>query len=81
MRVVAGLDFPELEQDYEFVALAAGAPQNVVAPAITGQFVVGNVITVSSGTWSGSPTKFAYRWTPCDATGGPCGAVAQRAEP
>lgn len=37
------------------------APSNSVAPDITGNFVAGNQLTVSSGTWSGSPT-FTYKW-------------------
>jgi len=58
------------------VALAAGAPQNTVAPAITGQFFVGNVITVSSGTWSGSPTTFLYQFIRCTAVCNPTGGYA-----
>lgn len=37
------------------------APMMSVAPEITGVAGVGEVLTVSPGTWSGSPT-FAYQW-------------------
>lgn len=37
------------------------APANSVAPAISGSPVVGQTLTVSNGTWSGSPT-YAYQW-------------------
>jgi hypothetical protein len=40
------------------------APANTVAPAITpsGSQTVGTTINVSTGTWSNSPTAFAYQW-------------------
>jgi hypothetical protein len=36
-------------------------PINSVAPAITGTATVGQVLTCSTGTWSGSPT-YSYQW-------------------
>jgi hypothetical protein len=39
------------------------SPTNTVAPAITGTHTVGNVLTVGNGTWTGSPTSYAYQWT------------------
>jgi hypothetical protein len=41
------------------------APANTVLPAISGQLV-----TTSDGTWSGSPSSFAYQWLRCPALGG-----------
>jgi hypothetical protein len=43
------------------VVPASGAPDNTVAPAITGTARVGQVLTGSTGTWSGTPT-FARQW-------------------
>lgn len=40
----------------------SGAPANTTAPAITGTAIVGNQLSVSDGTWSGSPTSYAYQW-------------------
>jgi hypothetical protein len=37
------------------------APVNSVPPAITGTVLIGETLTCSSGTWSGSPS-FAYQW-------------------
>jgi hypothetical protein len=38
------------------------APFATVAPAITGTTEVGDVLTVSDGTWSNSPDSYAYAW-------------------
>jgi hypothetical protein len=46
---------------YSVSTAKVGAPYNTVAPAITGTLRVGNVQTVSNGTWSGSPT-YSYQW-------------------
>jgi hypothetical protein len=46
---------------YSVSTAKVGAPYNTLAPAITGTLRVGNVQTVSTGTWSGSPT-FTYQW-------------------
>lgn len=39
------------------------SPSPTVIPAITGTLTVGSTLTVSNGTWSGSPTSYAYQWT------------------
>lgn len=41
---------------------AAGTPVNTVAPAITGTGAVGSALTCSTGTWSNTPTGYAYQW-------------------
>ena len=54
----------------------AGAPFNVTLPQISGDVsAVGNTLTVSNGTWLGTPT-FARRWFRCDATGFNCTVIA-----
>jgi hypothetical protein len=44
------------------VAVGAGAPANTVAPVITGTTQVGQVLSVSDGTWSPTWSTFAYQW-------------------
>jgi len=38
------------------------APVNTVLPEITGSAIVTNVLTTDDGTWTGSPTSYAYQW-------------------
>jgi GH25 family lysozyme M1 (1,4-beta-N-acetylmuramidase) len=50
-------------------------PTSTSAPAVSGTVQAGQVLTSSVGTWTGSPTSFAYQWRRCDGTGGACGAI------
>ena len=43
-------------------AVAPSAPVNTVAPVISGGTYVGDVLTTTNGTWTGSPTSFTYVW-------------------
>jgi hypothetical protein len=46
----------------------AAAPSNSTAPAVTGTAKVGATLTVSNGTWTGSPAGYAYQWQRCTST-------------
>jgi GH25 family lysozyme M1 (1,4-beta-N-acetylmuramidase) len=50
-------------------------PANLAPPQVVGTAQVGQVLTSSVGTWSGSPKKFAYRWRSCNASGSSCVAI------
>jgi hypothetical protein len=41
---------------------AVTAPGNLTPPSISGTPAAGNTLTCDPGTWSGSPTSFAYSW-------------------
>ncbi|ANH38095.1 Dioxygenase [Nocardioides dokdonensis FR1436] len=45
------------------VVAAGGAPTVVTAPKISGEPVVGGLLSVSEGTWSAEGLSFAYQWT------------------
>jgi len=40
----------------------AAPPSNSVAPAVTGTAQVGQTLTTTNGTWTNSPTSYAYLW-------------------
>ena len=51
-------------------ARSEAAPANTGEPRALGTPVQGETLTTTNGTWSGSPTRFQYRWLRCDTTGG-----------
>jgi hypothetical protein len=52
-------------------AHADAAPKATGEPTISGKPVVGNVLTASNGSWSGTgPFNYTYRWLRCPASGG-----------
>ena len=50
-------------------------PANTGLPAISGSAVVGQLLSASTGVWSGNPTSYAYEWRRCDTTGAACTAI------
>jgi hypothetical protein len=46
-----------------------------VQPTLAGTASVGQALTVTPGTWSGSPTTFTYAWLRCNANGRLCTAI------
>jgi hypothetical protein len=58
------------------VVAPAVAPANTVLPVVSGTLQVGSQLTASNGSWSGSPTAYAYQWNRCDSAGANCAAVS-----
>ena len=55
--------------------IAGAAPAVTVAPAITGTAKIGQTLTASTGTWTGTPApSYAYEWQLC--SGGTCTAIS-----
>jgi hypothetical protein len=48
------------------------APQNTARPTITGDERVGEALTAEDGTWTNTPTSFAYEWQRCDIDATTC---------
>src|SRR5581483_3422365 len=51
-------------------------PAPTAAPALAGSAVVGGVLAVDNGSWTSSPTSFAYRWLLCSVQGESCAPIA-----
>jgi hypothetical protein len=52
------------------------APTNSSPPTISGMAVEGSVLSAGKGTWTGSPTSYAYQWERCEAAGEGCAGIA-----
>lgn len=52
----------------------AAIPVNAALPGISGTPQQGQTLTASTGTWTNSPTSYAYQWENC--TGTTCGAIS-----
>jgi hypothetical protein len=57
-------------------APAPAAPTDSSPPTISGSTVEGSVLSAAKGTWTGSPTAYAYQWERCETTGGGCSNVS-----
>ncbi len=55
---------------------STSAPKNTAAPAVSGTAHVGSVLTTTNGTWSNSPTSYAYAWLRCDTGGANCSPIS-----
>ena len=58
------------------VAAALAAPANTSLPAISGTVQATLTLSVSTGSWSGSPTSYAYQWKRCDGAGANCASIS-----
>jgi hypothetical protein len=50
-------------------------PSSSAAPTISGTAQAGQTLSASNGSWTGSPTSYAYQWQDCDPTGANCSAI------
>ena len=52
------------------------APHNSALPAVGGTLTVGEILSTTRGTWSGSPTSYGYQWQDCNSSGASCSNIA-----
>jgi hypothetical protein len=46
----------------DIIGATATAPVNTVAPVVSGSPYVGDLLTTTDGTWTGTPTSYSYQW-------------------
>ena len=51
-------------------------PANTALPVISGTAQQGQKLSTSNGSWTNSPTAFAYQWLDCDASGASCASIS-----
>lgn len=62
--------------DSSATAIVTGPPVETELPAITGTASRGQLLTASTGTWTGYPAPtFAYQWRQCDSGGASCADI------
>jgi hypothetical protein len=60
-----------------FAPISAAPPSNTALPTVSGSAIQGQVLTATSGTWSGTaPIAYTYQWRRCDSAGINCTSIA-----
>jgi hypothetical protein len=57
------------------------APTNTEPPTIAGTAAVGQTLKASTGSWTESPTSYAYQWQRCDSGGAGCAPISLATAP
>src|SRR5207245_928947 len=57
-------------------AVLPAAPVNTSPPTVVGPAQQGQTLTEVHGSWTNSPTGYAYQWLQCDRAGSSCTAIA-----
>jgi hypothetical protein len=58
------------------VVTPSAAPRNTARPTIAGEAEAGGELTAEEGSWTNSPTSYAYQWQRCDIDAIACGPIS-----
>jgi hypothetical protein len=58
------------------VLAAPPVPVNTAAPTISGNTTQGQTLSEAHGSWTNTPTSYAYQWEDCGTAGSNCSAIA-----
>ncbi len=72
----AGAGAPAASVSSPIVAALPQPPASSALPAISGTSVSGQTLSVSNGSWTNSPTAYAYAWESCTSSGASCSTIA-----
>ena len=56
-------------------AVVVAKPAVISKPVVSGTATVGMQLSVDTGSWTYSPTSYAYKWLRCSKSGGSCMAI------
>jgi acid phosphatase len=59
-----------------YIPAGGSVPENSALPSISGTAVNGQVLTANPGSWTNTPTGYAYAWNRCDSSGINCAAIS-----
>lgn len=74
----------EVVQSAQTAVIAASAPAvpvNTSLPVVSGTLTRGFALSTSKGSWTNSPTSYAYTWKRCNSSGSSCSTISGATDP
>jgi beta-glucanase (GH16 family) len=66
---------PTYNTSYTAPGCGSLAPAETAEPVVSGTVATGSVLSTTNGSWTGSPTGFAYHWQDCAQDGTGCSNI------
>jgi hypothetical protein len=65
-----------VEHDVVVSSGGTAVPSSSSAPTVSGTAQQGDTLTTTNGSWSNSPSSYAYAWEHCDSSGSSCSVIS-----